>query len=504
MRARRQGVDGSAAAQTSLTREGQVVDVPLIATIAKTLTGSVIGRVYNADGTPGANALVEVGGSTVTAGEDGTFGIDNLPLGRFVVRVRSQVSPDTGVTVGEIRFDGDTVGVTVALKGLSEITGTGAQRQRLRRVRREAGTDRRALGPDGPCVQFALPDGTFRFVGVCQQLHNRRDWRGDGRARRRRRPVDRWPGEERRRPARAVRPASGRVLLPGVAPPRTSSPSWCSDRATCSRRAGRTALTFSAATLGAHIARAAGSDRGRHHLPQRVLITGPTTLADAVLDTAPPTVASVTPAPSAAGVHAPRRCASFLGGHRPGQRRRATSRSADGTHDRRDAADRQRRHHGHVHAARTAPGRDPVHAAGQRRRRPGEGSSGGLCDLIHHSGHHAAAHPSIDPPSASGVAIAPPIRIFTPSRSTRRSSAVRPLPCQALRARSTDASTICSGTPSSRSRRIGRSPTAHRSSRAARPRPTWRGTSSRRRLHTHSRRRTTRRRRWLHCWHRRR
>jgi hypothetical protein len=108
LQARREGVNGTASAQIRITREGQIVDVALIVTIAKPLSGSVIGQVFAANGAPGANALVQVCPSTdcpdgfgviVTAGSDGSFGVDDLPLGRFVVRARAQVTNDTGSTI---------------------------------------------------------------------------------------------------------------------------------------------------------------------------------------------------------------------------------------------------------------------------------------------------------------------------------------------------------------------------------------------------------------------
>ena len=98
LQARREGVDGSATAQTTphARRPGR-------RRAARRDDCQAAHRqrdrpVYNADGTPGANALVEVCGppsaaaAHVTAGADGTFGVDNLPLGRFVVRARSQVT----------------------------------------------------------------------------------------------------------------------------------------------------------------------------------------------------------------------------------------------------------------------------------------------------------------------------------------------------------------------------------------------------------------------------
>lgn len=313
LQVRREGVDGTASAQTRITREGQIVDVPLIAAIAKPLTGSVIGQVFAANGTPGADALVQVCqstecpdgfGVTVTAGTDGSFGVDNLPIGRFLVRARSQVTHDAGTTIGEIRFDGETAGVTVALKGLSTITGTVFNGDGSV----AAGAKLELSGfpssdCDGPCVQFALPDGTFRFVGLSATsftivatgaVSESRGVAGD-----------RLLAGQTQNVAIHLEPfgqLAGRVLLPGGIPAANIVAELVfGPRHFFAQSGADGRFVFAATPLGAY-ALTLQDPIGTGIVSRTGTITGATTLPDVVLDVAAPAVVSVSPAPSATGV----------------------------------------------------------------------------------------------------------------------------------------------------------------------------------------------------------
>ncbi|MEQ1871699.1 MAG: Ig-like domain-containing protein, partial [Vicinamibacterales bacterium] len=118
---------GSATASGELTRDGQVVELPLVAIIPKVLYGTVTGRVFNPDGTPSANAEVTIGDGLLavlrTADAEGRFTAPNYPVSRFIVTARSQTSQNVGSTVGELFFNGDTVDVSITMVGLSSING---------------------------------------------------------------------------------------------------------------------------------------------------------------------------------------------------------------------------------------------------------------------------------------------------------------------------------------------------------------------------------------------
>ncbi|MCU1382351.1 MAG: LamG domain protein jellyroll fold domain protein [Acidobacteria bacterium] len=313
LRAAREGISGTASAQVRLTREGQVVEVPLLVTLATPLTGSVIGKVYNADGTPGADTLVQVcqgfdcgpaNGVTVTAAADGTFAVDNLSLGRFLVRARSQVTSNSGTAIGEIRFDGETAGVTVALKGLSTISGTvlNGDGSVAAGARLEL-TGVPSSDCIGPCVQFALPDGSFRFTGVSASsfslvatgaVSESRGIAGDRLL----------PGETK---AVVVRlepfgQLAGRVLLPGGAPAANIVAELVFGLRHFFAQSGADGrFAFAATPLGAY-ALTLQDPIGEGIVSRTGTISGATVLADAVLDTAPPAVIGVSPAPAAVGV----------------------------------------------------------------------------------------------------------------------------------------------------------------------------------------------------------
>ena len=127
--AQSQGVQGIAQAQGEITQPGQAVDVPLVVTISRPSFGRIEGLVSYASGAPAGNAKVcvescEPGRLTVTAAADGTFAIDNQPLGRTLIIATPQTGVETGSAIATLDFDGDVANVRIVLAGISQITGT--------------------------------------------------------------------------------------------------------------------------------------------------------------------------------------------------------------------------------------------------------------------------------------------------------------------------------------------------------------------------------------------
>ena len=175
--ARSDGVNGSGSATSRIDREGQVVDVPLLVNIVRPLFGTVVGRVFNPDGSPAVNSAIDVCGSGCEAVEngvhitavDGTFSLTQVPLGRFQVRSTGQTTHNVGIAAGQLSFDGETAGVTVVMVGLSTISGTVFRGDGVT----PAGGARLSLvaSPNAGCglEQCALDaagDGTFTFINV--------------------------------------------------------------------------------------------------------------------------------------------------------------------------------------------------------------------------------------------------------------------------------------------------------------------------------------------------
>ncbi len=122
-------VQGMAQAQGEITQPGQAVDVPLVVSVQRPSFGRLEGVVFYANGTPAGNAKVcvgtcEPGSLTVTAGADGAFAIDHLPLGRVLVVADPQTGLESGSAIGSIDFDGDAAQVQIVLAGVSQISGT--------------------------------------------------------------------------------------------------------------------------------------------------------------------------------------------------------------------------------------------------------------------------------------------------------------------------------------------------------------------------------------------
>ncbi len=170
-------VVGTASASGEVSRPGQLVEVPLIVTVVRRVTGSVTGHVVNPDGSPAANPQVEVcspsEGCRPTAGDaGGQFLVTEIPLGRFTVRASAQVTGNqsVGTTGGSILFEGDTADVTVTLMGLSIVKGTVYEIVNSARVPAANATVRLygqpGSGCSGACQKGTEPDGTFTFVNV--------------------------------------------------------------------------------------------------------------------------------------------------------------------------------------------------------------------------------------------------------------------------------------------------------------------------------------------------
>ncbi|MEN3336344.1 MAG: large repetitive protein, partial [Acidobacteriota bacterium] len=120
---------GHAQSAGEITQPGQRVDVPLIVSVERPAFGGIAGVVSFVNGTPVPNAKVcistcEIGAISVTAGPDGTFQIDHLPLGRYIVVATPQTSVESGSAIASIGFDGEIAGARIALAGISQITGT--------------------------------------------------------------------------------------------------------------------------------------------------------------------------------------------------------------------------------------------------------------------------------------------------------------------------------------------------------------------------------------------
>ena len=177
LHAKHRTVSAVAQASGQLARGGELVEVPLVATIDRRLTGRVTGHVVTGGGAAAANAQVEICPSgeacrSTVADAAGRFEQGDLPLGRFFVRAAEQVTgnPSAGSAGGTLLFEGDVADVTVALLGLSTVEGTvlqvvnGAQQLAANASVQLAGQP--GSGCAGACVQSTDAQGRFRFTNV--------------------------------------------------------------------------------------------------------------------------------------------------------------------------------------------------------------------------------------------------------------------------------------------------------------------------------------------------
>lgn len=92
-------------------------------------SGSVVGRIYHADGsTPDAGAIVSLTGAgvsgtvTVTSDSAGNYTFSGVPIGAFNLSVTDPVTSDRGVAPGTITSNGQTVTLNIALNGVGSVT----------------------------------------------------------------------------------------------------------------------------------------------------------------------------------------------------------------------------------------------------------------------------------------------------------------------------------------------------------------------------------------------
>ena len=156
-----------------ITREGEIVDIPVVVNLIQDPEGTIKGWVYNPDGTPAVNAEVCLGkcpprGRGTTTDDDGVFVFENVPLNKYKILARSQVTEDAGYTHTELTFTGETAHPIIILNGLGVVTGT---------VEWQDGTPASGVEvnlrsspipacEDPPCTALADENGNFQFIQV--------------------------------------------------------------------------------------------------------------------------------------------------------------------------------------------------------------------------------------------------------------------------------------------------------------------------------------------------
>ncbi len=117
-----------ATVQGRITRDGEVVDVPIVTVLQESPVGVIAGLVRNPDGTPAANAAIELDGRPpegrgTTSDDLGAFAFEGVPLGRHSLLATGQASDDTAGALVELKYPGEITPVTMVLRGLGRIEG---------------------------------------------------------------------------------------------------------------------------------------------------------------------------------------------------------------------------------------------------------------------------------------------------------------------------------------------------------------------------------------------
>ncbi|MGE3957098.1 MAG: Ig-like domain-containing protein [Vicinamibacterales bacterium] len=308
-------VVGSASASGTLSRGGQLLDIPMVVDVVRRVTGSVSGVVFGPGAVPMPNAQVEV----CAAGEackgtlaDGTgrFLVQDVPLGRFTARASAQVTgnPSVGTTGGTLLFENDNAEVTVTLLALSTVEGTVFETVNGTQVPAANASvflsGQPGSGCPGTCQQGTDANGQFRFINVpattftvsATSLAGQRGSIGDVLV----------PGQTRTVQV-VLAPSvtfTGRVLLASGAPASgivvdlTANGGHLFAETAADGTFGFDAISSASYALlaqdpiGPGIARRSGA----------VTLAGPMDIGDVILDEAPPAVATSDPVAGALGV----------------------------------------------------------------------------------------------------------------------------------------------------------------------------------------------------------
>jgi protocatechuate 3,4-dioxygenase beta subunit len=164
---------GSASAQGSIRRDGDVLEIPLLIRQIKPLFGRVAGTVFNPDGLPAANSEVEIcctensQKAVVTADSDGLFFLDNVALGRVSLTAHSQTTPNRGHSLAEITHPGEEINVNIVMVGVATVSGIVVKNDDTPAIGVKVSlTGQPSSGCAGPCQIFTGTDGRFIFHDI--------------------------------------------------------------------------------------------------------------------------------------------------------------------------------------------------------------------------------------------------------------------------------------------------------------------------------------------------
>jgi 5-hydroxyisourate hydrolase-like protein (transthyretin family) len=305
------GTPGSGSAQGSIVREGELVDVPVIATIPRQAVGTFTGTVVDHAGEAVANARVEVfapgvqsgPGAVITADANGRFAYGPAPLGRYNLRAFRQGSSDSGAASVELSFDGQSAGASVVLNGLSTVTGVVMQNNAPVANARVTIKGQPDVGCGSSCSGFANGSGQFTFERISARSFTVIASNASGTLSGSTGDILN-PGETKTISVvlEATRKLSGRVLNAAQLPVAgVVGEVVIGSRHFFAETAADGAFEFAALPLGAF--KLDLRDATGPGMAARLgTIANDVLLGDVVLDEAPPRVSGVTPVPSAVAV----------------------------------------------------------------------------------------------------------------------------------------------------------------------------------------------------------
>ena len=112
-----------------ITRNGEIVDIPVLVNLSQDPLGTIEGTIYYPDGTVASNVEVYLDrhppeGMATTSDDTGFFVFEDVPLGRHKVIALSQVTEDTASSSIELTYTGDAAHASIILQGIGTVTGT--------------------------------------------------------------------------------------------------------------------------------------------------------------------------------------------------------------------------------------------------------------------------------------------------------------------------------------------------------------------------------------------
>jgi Bacterial Ig-like domain/Carboxypeptidase regulatory-like domain len=165
--------------QGRITRDGEIVDIPVLVNLSQDPLGTIQGTIYYPDGTAASNVEVYLDryppeGRATTSDVNGFFVFENVTLGRHRVIAMSQVTEDTASRPVELTYTGEAIHASIILQGTGTVEGTVEWQDGTVAAGMEVNLlsmpvpacEPESEGMPPVCTAYADQNGVFTFINI--------------------------------------------------------------------------------------------------------------------------------------------------------------------------------------------------------------------------------------------------------------------------------------------------------------------------------------------------